>query len=430
MLQHRGRFNVRKLMRSEASTWIQMHTTGTRCEARRESLNYYLHRLQMEEDDDNFLGEVIDFGDGRQYTVQPVESNQDGPSDLKQDQHSRPPDSHPSTGPVRKEDRFADDFDRSWPRSRQHPPREAPPHAPPPSAPPKPLQSPQDSSRVLFNERSNRLEPYSARQTSFPARRGSRGDMPSPTDLRGGREFPLHAQSQQNVQLLHKPADGTPQHHRKFSNSESPVLDNDSARDRNSWREGLSPSSPMHSGRPPSQASHQEHGRRWSRDYNEETGRRGSISSARAPSRDRGREAPPHMSSMPPPLSPSVTRSPLLSRDDKLPHAVPASPSLSAHSLSSSVVHAAKPLLSPVIDDETRQAAMHNAAERARIRRQQEEEERESQKERARKKAAELEAKEQVAKAEKEAKLEAERSIREAEVRGFKGCFYRLLISS
>ena len=50
--------------------------------------------------------------------------------------------------------------------------------------------------------------------------------------------------------------------------------------------------------------------------------------------------------------------------------------------------------MSPAIDDdEVRQAAMHNAAERARVRRQQEEEEREKEKERARKKAEELAAK-------------------------------------
>ena len=48
----------------------------------------------------------------------------------------------------------------------------------------------------------------------------------------------------------------------------------------------------------------------------------------------------------------------------------------------------------PLMDiDEVRRAAMHSAAERARLRRQQEEEEREKEKERARRKAAELEAK-------------------------------------
>lgn len=46
-----------------------------------------------------------------------------------------------------------------------------------------------------------------------------------------------------------------------------------------------------------------------------------------------------------------------------------------------------------VDEDELRKAAMHTAAERAKLRRQQEEEEREKEKERARKKAAELEEK-------------------------------------
>lgn len=50
-------------------------------------------------------------------------------------------------------------------------------------------------------------------------------------------------------------------------------------------------------------------------------------------------------------------------------------------------------LLAGVDIDEVRKAAMHTAAERARLRRQQEEEEREREKERARKKAAELEEK-------------------------------------
>jgi hypothetical protein len=49
---------------------------------------------------------------------------------------------------------------------------------------------------------------------------------------------------------------------------------------------------------------------------------------------------------------------------------------------------------SPVVDiEQVRKAAMHNAAERAKLRREQEEREREEQKERARRKAADLEAK-------------------------------------
>jgi hypothetical protein len=75
----------------------------------------------MEEDDDNFLDGVIEFGDGRQYKIQPAEAPaQPGP--------------HRTTSgllhhlvkhrlvPVSKEERFADDdYDRSWPRSKTSP---------------------------------------------------------------------------------------------------------------------------------------------------------------------------------------------------------------------------------------------------------------------------------------------------------------------
>ena len=66
--------------------------------------------------------------------------------------------------------------------------------------------------------------------------------------------------------------------------------------------------------------------------------------------------------------------------------------------------------VSPLVDiDEVRKAAMHSAAERAKLRRQQEEEEREKEKERARKKAAEIEAKIKAAEEAKaaEARIEA-----------------------
>lgn len=66
----------------------------------------------------------------------------------------------------------------------------------------------------------------------------------------------------------------------------------------------------------------------------------------------------------------------------------------------------------PLVDvEEVRKAAMHSAAERARLRRQQEEEEREKERERARKKAAELEAKINAAKQEKETVTEEVKAI-------------------
>ncbi|KAL7285720.1 hypothetical protein ACG7TL_000825 [Trametes sanguinea] len=81
------------------------------------------HWDEMEEDDDNFLGGVIEFGDGRQYKVQSAESSQH-----TQPQHDTKPSASDGTEapvsnesvdkPVSKEERFVDDFDRSWPPSR------------------------------------------------------------------------------------------------------------------------------------------------------------------------------------------------------------------------------------------------------------------------------------------------------------------------
>ncbi len=71
----------------------------------------------MEEDDDNFLDGVIEFGDGRQYKVDTAEipptPAANGSGDLSRTSARQ----HESTSipmpnfPVRKEERFADDFD-------------------------------------------------------------------------------------------------------------------------------------------------------------------------------------------------------------------------------------------------------------------------------------------------------------------------------
>ena len=337
------------------------------------ALNYWrLNPLdsKMEEDDDNFLAEVIDFGDGRQYTVQhtseePRTVPTERPSEAGGDQ-SEDPTAVPSP-PMRKEDRFRDDFDRSLPPSKPHPSL-APPETGPNGQSPL---SPNGSSRVLFNERSNRLEPYSGRQSSHPGRRGTRDAQP-PVELRGGRDLPPHA-----PHLLQR-HDTLSQRQRRPSNMEPPRLDTTVARDgKSGWREGYSPSSSIASSHPSSVV----HGHvQWSRD--EGPGRRSSASNGRTSSRDFVR---PHQSSTISPSSPF--QSPQLPREDG---PLSQSPSLSVKSLSSSV----HPAISPAMDDdEVRQAAMHHAAERARLRRQQEEEDREKGKERARKKAEELAAK-------------------------------------
>lgn len=126
----------------------------------------------MEEDDnDDFLGGVIEFGDGRQYTIKVNDAP--GLEDVREEDNSlsQPPDSKT----IRKEDRFVDDFDRSWPRSNERD-QQGPPlthsHL---SSSRKATNSETSSvtstsptslrdvtqSRVLFNERLNRMEPYS-----------------------------------------------------------------------------------------------------------------------------------------------------------------------------------------------------------------------------------------------------------------------------
>lgn len=329
------------------------------------------HWDEMEEDDDNFLAEVIDFGDGRQYTVQHTSEESrtmpiERPLEAGGDQSVDP--TADFSPPMRKEDRFHDDFDRSWPPSKSH----LSPVLPDTSSNGQSPLSPNGSSKVLFNERSNKLEPYSGRQSSHPNRRGAR-DAQSPVEPRGGRDLPPHT-----LHLLQK-QQSLPQRQRRPGNTETPRLDTGVVRDgRSGWREGHSPSSSIASSHPSSVV----HGHtRWSRD--EGPGRRSSASNGRASSREFVR---PHQSSTMSPSSPSL--SPQLLREDRLSQTQ--SPSLSVRSLSSSV----HPVMSPAIDDdEVRQAAMHNAAERAKIRRQQEEEEREKAKERAKKKAAELAAK-------------------------------------
>ena len=70
----------------------------------------------MVEDDDNYWDNVIEFGDGRQYKVEVAEqtsrSRESSPSGIVKSTKLE------STTEVlvSKEERFADDFDRSWPR--------------------------------------------------------------------------------------------------------------------------------------------------------------------------------------------------------------------------------------------------------------------------------------------------------------------------
>jgi hypothetical protein len=134
-----------------------------------------------DEDEDDFLTEVIEFGDGTQYTVKP---EQVGPADGPETSTQRSDD-----GPVRKEDRFAEDFDRSWPRGPPSSTSVAAPFPLPASSLPTVHDGPPPRSgdgRALFNERSNRLE----HPRTFRGQDGSM-DRPSipPTAVWGRRNL-------------------------------------------------------------------------------------------------------------------------------------------------------------------------------------------------------------------------------------------------
>ena len=195
----------------------------------------------MEDEDTDFLAGVIEFGDGTQYKIEnkadvSVSQDTSQPSDTKQ--LSTNETAH-SQVPVTKEERFGEDIDRSWPRARPslvHPiSSSSVPPRPTPSQHPSPVDGPASgslhsshdgtspTSRVLFNERSNRLEPWSNVKPRLGpppgppmTRRDGREDhspansarLP-PTSQFQGRDVPLHSQPPPgNVQLLQKGVSG------------------------------------------------------------------------------------------------------------------------------------------------------------------------------------------------------------------------------
>ncbi|KAF7306641.1 hypothetical protein MIND_00455600 [Mycena indigotica] len=326
------------------------------------------HWDEMEEDDDNFLDGVLDFGDGRQYKIEATDLPTDASSATLVTANSltslpSPPSTasqveEPQNGPVSKEDRFADDFDRSWPRSRASPSvstRDLP-TGPSSVAGPSPvspalsmLHSPQEppgSRGMLFNERSNKLEPYNKGVVN--QKRGSDGFV-SPTEARGRDSF---------------------QHRGRVSGN-----------DRPSRVPPASQSGP----RPPQNTWNQ-------RKEGDEV--RGRPQSDMGPPAVPTRQKPPHLSTAGPPRRTSTSRD---SRQSETPSSARLPPSQSpALSHTSAVAQspvAALAQLSTTELNEARKDVMQTAAARAKARRQQEEEEREREKERAKRKAAEIEEK-------------------------------------
>ncbi|KAG6832239.1 hypothetical protein H0H92_004204 [Tricholoma furcatifolium] len=386
------------------------------------------HWDEMEEDDDNFLDSVIEFGDGRQYKVDtggkdstfayPESSSAVKPITTSQLDDDTPSVKDGASNLVSKEERFADDFDRSWPLSRTSPAnsRDVPlPSGRGTSASPTTQDMPQEGARVLFNERLNRMEPYSNGQRSnsgqYAYKKGSWRDSSfSPTEPRSARDLPPTPQSP-NVQLLQKPGDSS--RFRRFSgasaSSASSFSPGNQSRDRDDHstkREGLST------------APRDNSGSRAREPYNER-GRRSDMGppplplhAGRGSSRDGGRQLPPHLSQIP--ASAPIRSDGRFSSEPRFsahgetngqptrqPPQSPALSQASASRISPLVPLTSLPQLSTPEIDEARKDVMQNAAARAKQRRQLEEEQREKEKDRARRKAAELEERMRVDEAEK-----------------------------
>ena len=293
-------------------------------------------------------------------------------------------------------DRFVDDFDRSWPRSKPSP-AAASQDLPAPRSPAgsvnglHPSASPVDSSRVLFNERSNRLEPFNHSRTGGGGKEG------------WGREYSGTAN---NVQVLQKPQNDFSSRNRRFSgasNSGAPSSPRDGLFPR---RDGPPPSPRMGHAMAPSSSQ-------GGRD------RRGNMGPPPVPIRalktaqEAGRQLPPHLTQATTPRREPLPLTPASSKAPSLPSHSPVMPHSALSAMSPIIGSVVGLPLPPGTDlDEVRKDVMHNAAARAKQRREQEEAEREAQKERARKKAQELEEK---MKRDAEEKARAQREKEEAE---------------
>ncbi|KAF9036491.1 hypothetical protein BDZ89DRAFT_1130128 [Hymenopellis radicata] len=363
------------------------------------------HWDEMEEDD-NFFDSVVEFEDGRRYEVETAPTPSKPPTPPRKSSinvgrgsasqtHSRR-DVPPVEVPINKEDRFADDFDRSWPRSSpslssvsgQHGTSNASVGlAPSPKSPAAPLHS-LESSRVLFNERSNRLEPYSNTHRPGPGYNKRGGPESGPPDTKS------------NVQVLQKSSErprgqmnGIPPGHRDFGRREPPPPGHNAAFNPPARLPGYAQVVTGERGRrmpnmgPPPVSNHAMRGSASHDSLPRPAWSPSNAFPGRVPSIDSKRpSAPPSSISAPSIRHPS--QSPVLS-----------------HTSAAAISPIDPAILPPNTDlDELRKDVMQHAAARAKQRRQQEEEEREKERERAKQKAAELEARIKAAEAEKAAK--------------------------
>ncbi|KZP00906.1 hypothetical protein CALVIDRAFT_217135 [Calocera viscosa TUFC12733] len=273
--------------------------------------------------------------------------------------------------PVTRENRFSDDFDRSWPRTAPLPP-------PPDLSRSGPQTSPTtDSARALFNERSNRLEPWgrAAPPHQQPGRRREsfdehRGGFP-------GRDAPPHT----NVHVLQKESRNAP-----FPPREPQPLPPHPGRQAGP-PSGMIRQLPPHLSQPP-------------------------LAREPLPSAVGSGRPPPHTATSPESASTTIPALP----PPHLATSISTAPdSASLKSLSPDVTSSPALPSSAVDVGELHKMAMHSAAERAKRRRQEEEEERERERERARRKAQEIEERVKAAELEKHREAERQREAARAE---------------
>lgn len=361
LLPLRMRISSRALTRSVACTSTRMRAIGTRYVL--DALANLADTLKMGDDEDDFLNETVEFGDGTQYKIDadahpPQSATQDylrepdpsnfatreaplAPGESHSEQHSR-------------EERFKDDYDRTWSKRAS------------------------GDAKNLFNDRLGKLEPY-ASSRSTPGAILGRGLPPVDTSHR-------HDDSRS---ALSPRADAPPHLDR------GPPLTSDRRR-----RESNS-----------SQRSDQgriEPPRAWGQNQARADHGFGSGAAARRPSIEQagqGRQLPPHLSGIVSPrlssrdlprtvshASPPMQHAQLPSISAVIAPVVAATP-VPASAAPGAEVAPTPPVVAPVVIDleELHVREMHAAAERAKIRRQEEEEGRMAQVERAKKKAAEIE---------------------------------------
>lgn len=328
---------------------------------------------------------MIDFGDGQTYTITAVQS--------QQVPRSQEIDSAPAV-PVSKEERFAEDFDRSWP----------------PRGPPAMIGQ---GSRAIYNDRSNRFEAHAdklANQAPPPPRpqqilsRQGHGDravdrgypprqsdrLVQPDDFDHSRQPPPHLR---DIPGRHLPPHLAERGQERAFSSQDLDRPSGSSRALNHdlpphLRDNAMRPPPLRTDRhlPPHIEGVQDH------DTNPRTNRwhgRDREPEADKTQPDSGRpRMQPHSQGSFPTQEPSSERAPPPSPKSAIAQAA------FAPAVAPSPKIAPAPVLPPANDVEVpidQKDEMHEAAERARLRRQQEESEREARAERARQKAKQLE---------------------------------------